>query len=144
MRRRLRIAISVCFAVLTVLLCVLWVRSYWCRDHVQGPWFRSSTVNFWSSTGQLTVGTVRKLSWNWRVTTIKYPDDWIAEPKRWGWAGNALGTTLFFPHWILPLTFAVVGITLWIPWSNRFSLRTLLIATTLLAVVLGLIAWLVE
>jgi hypothetical protein len=29
----------------------------------------------------------------------------------------------------------------WLPWSNRFSLRTLLLATTLVAVTLGVIAY---
>ena len=33
MPRKLRIAVSVFFGVLTVALCVLWVRSYW-RVHV--------------------------------------------------------------------------------------------------------------
>jgi uncharacterized repeat protein (TIGR04138 family) len=47
----------------------------------------------------------------------------------------------------LPLIFlvTVLAITLvrsWMRWPKRFSLRTLLIATTLVAVVLGLIVWL--
>jgi hypothetical protein len=47
--------------------------------------------------------------------------------------------TLFIPHWILPLL-AVAPAAL--PWrSSRFSLRTLLVATTLVAVVLGLIVY---
>ena len=43
-------------------------------------------------------------------------------------------------HWLPALLFAAVAAIPWLRW--RFSLRTLLIATTLVAVVLGLIVWL--
>ena len=50
---------------------------------------------------------------------------------------------LWMPLWILALAFAAVGVLNWfVPekwWPRRFSLRTLLIATTLVAVVLGLV-----
>jgi hypothetical protein len=43
------------------------------------------------------------------------------------------------PYWLwLPLL-SIVGAIPWLP--SRFSLRTLLIATTLIAFVLGLIVW---
>jgi hypothetical protein len=44
------------------------------------------------------------------------------------------------PHWFAMLTALAIAATPWLRW--RFSLRTLLIATTLVAVVLGLIVWL--
>jgi hypothetical protein len=43
----------------------------------------------------------------------------------------------------MSMIIAIVA-TVWIPWSNRFSLRTLLIATTLVAVLLGLICYAVR
>jgi hypothetical protein len=43
------------------------------------------------------------------------------------------------PHWLLVVTSGLMAAMPWLPW--RFSLRTLLIATTLVAVVLGLIVW---
>jgi hypothetical protein len=43
------------------------------------------------------------------------------------------------PHWFLALTCAIMATIPWEPWKWKFSLRTLLIATTLVAVVLGLI-----
>ena len=46
--------------------------------------------------------------------------------------------SLLVPHWFLVLLFATTGI-LSIKWSRRFSLRTLLIATTLIAVGLGIV-----
>ena len=43
------------------------------------------------------------------------------------------------PHWPLALIAAILGTVPWIPWSICYSLRTLLIVTTLIAVLLGLI-----
>jgi hypothetical protein len=40
------------------------------------------------------------------------------------------------PHWFLIVVTIILSA---IPWFQRFSLRTLLIATTLVAVVLGII-----
>ena len=45
---------------------------------------------------------------------------------------DILFVAIFSLHWLLP----------WFANLGRFSLRTLLIATTLVAVVLGLIVWL--
>jgi hypothetical protein len=44
-----------------------------------------------------------------------------------------------FPHWIVVIVSGAVAIMPWLRW--RFSLRTLLIATTVVAVVLGLIVY---
>jgi hypothetical protein len=41
------------------------------------------------------------------------------------------------PDWLLATLFALLGFVPWLSWPKRFSLRTLLIATTLLAVALG-------
>ena len=48
------------------------------------------------------------------------------------------------PYWSIAVGFVALGAATWINWDGRFSLRTLLIATTLLAVMLGLIVWLNE
>ena len=50
---------------------------------------------------------------------------------RYGW---------LLPYWVIVFSAAACASMPWLPW--RFSLRTLLIATTLVAVVLGLIVWL--
>jgi hypothetical protein len=56
-----------------------------------------------------------------------------------GAGGRVPNYLLMFPHWFLVLLSAAFATAPWIRW--RFSLRTLLIATTLVAVVLGLIVW---
>jgi hypothetical protein len=45
------------------------------------------------------------------------------------------------PHWLAALIFSIIGAIPWLPWCPRFSLRTLLVGTTLVAVVLGVIVW---
>ena len=45
------------------------------------------------------------------------------------------------PHWFSVAVFGILGTLPWLPWSPRFTLRTLLIATTLVAVVLGAIVY---
>jgi hypothetical protein len=44
------------------------------------------------------------------------------------------------PFWLMAIVTSVLAAAPWVP--SRFSLRTLLIATTLVAVLLGLIVWL--
>jgi hypothetical protein len=49
--------------------------------------------------------------------------------------------SLIVPHWIPVSVTALFSVAPWIPCPKRFSLRTLLIATTLVAVGLGAISW---
>jgi hypothetical protein len=52
------------------------------------------------------------------------------------------GDSFFFAHWFVIVPVAILGlIPSWPLIRWQFSLRTLLIATTLVAVVLGLIVW---
>jgi hypothetical protein len=52
---------------------------------------------------------------------------------------------VYMPHWFLVVGFAVLSAVPWIEHIHwRFTLRTLLIATTLVAIVLGLIVWAVR
>jgi hypothetical protein len=46
------------------------------------------------------------------------------------------------PHRLLAMIIATIGLASWL--RRRFTLRTLLIATTVVAVVLGLIVWAVR
>jgi hypothetical protein len=55
------------------------------------------------------------------------------------------GRRLDIPYWFIVLLNAAIAAAPWLPWwSKRFSLRTLLIATTLIAVALWLIVWVVK
>jgi hypothetical protein len=63
---------------------------------------------------------------------------------RWGVTRTTTVTipTHIVPAWSAVPILAIIAALPWIPWSTRFGLRTLLIATTLIAIALGLIVWL--
>ena len=142
--RKLRIAWSVSCGLTTVLLIALWVRSYSSWDGIGGTVVYPRVIQVWSGGGRVvfslfaanqrpwTIGhstreEVRKSSEGRGVT----PD-----PRHFGFTEYGFKV----PHWFIVLLFAVSAV---IPWlhqlPSRFSLRTLLIATTLVAVVLGTI-----
>jgi hypothetical protein len=132
--RKLRIAWSVTWGVVAVLLIVLWVRSYWWEEsvHYDGQTHYIFALTNW---GIVRVGVTdpnpfgdNDGSWIFRRNSADAENasvfDWGS-----GW--------LTLPYWfILALTASLAAA----PWIRlRFSLRTLLIATTVVAIVLGLI-----
>jgi hypothetical protein len=52
---------------------------------------------------------------------------------------GAFGLLLYLPYWFLVGASVAMATASWLTW--RFSLRTLLIATTLVTVLLGLVVW---
>jgi len=146
--KKLRIAWSVAWGVVAVLLVVLWVRSY--RLHEIGSWQVSKN----RSVGVTSVlGRVLITSWNqpesagsWRVHSeqVRSEHDRLLLPE------NAIGfgiirfqanAEVHIPYWLLVLLTATISASPWFRLAKRFSLRALLIATTLVAVVLGLVMW---
>ena len=141
----LRIAWSVLWGVVAVLLCVLWVRSYWKMDTLHIPVHRSQ-IFFGSFRGyfQAHYDGFERDDRDWKLRSFKstsYPD--FHRGSDFGARGNPTFVHAMGPDWILLL---VVATFTAIPWVGhlkwRFSLRTLLIATTLVAVVLGVVVWL--
>jgi hypothetical protein len=55
-----------------------------------------------------------------------------------GWL-RGYSRTIVFPHWFAVALVGVIAVAPWLRW--RFGLRTLLIATTLIAVGLGIVIW---
>jgi hypothetical protein len=158
MKRRLRIAVSVFFAVAAVLLCVLWVRSYWWRDRIVIPLTAARTLRVDSDHGKFQFETYGKGMGEWylSLTAIAHTEISAAwksftsspEPQdrqQWRWEETHTGRFfVYVPHWFLVLlTASIAIITAAAPWIGRhFSRRTMLIAVTLLAVLLGLRIWL--
>jgi hypothetical protein len=54
---------------------------------------------------------------------------------------GGIGVSIQTPHWLLALVLGAIAACTSAKRPYRFSLRTLLIATTLVGVALGLIAW---
>ena len=126
--RKLRIAWSVAWGVACLLLIALWVRSYSWLDACAG--FSHSVAAYHGSlyidTGWAGHGPVivRNLG------PVDIISDYEAAPTR--------GDTTI-PIWLFLILGLASGIAPWLPW--HFSLRTLLIATTLVAILLGLIVY---
>jgi hypothetical protein len=149
--RKLRIGWSVVWGMLAVLLIVLWVRSYsWC-DNVVGPLGATRSFCIWSDKGHLGISLVPQ-----RLQSLADGGPWASGHA---WMGDAsprdYGSSPWLPSWstenyvvapiwlLEPLIVAIAALP-WIHWSKRFSVRTLIIATTLVAVVLGLIVYAVR
>jgi hypothetical protein len=158
--RKLRIAWSVVWGLFAVLLCVLWAHSYWYRcvygyrptvtctigiESCQGR----SAVTVWSHSpdpwgGKAPASYFRLFGYDSHPITTD-PNDWPAYVRTlplWGrdpFRTRSDMNVVNFPIVIVPSIAACLAALPWIRWS--FSLRTLLIATTLIAMLLGLIVW---
>jgi hypothetical protein len=146
--RKLRIAWSVWWGVGAVLLIALWVRSYWWCNSI---YIQHSTqvriARVFSMQGRIGISS-RQHGMDTKFRSFKlgepmeYTDDygrnstsaWI-RIMRW-----VSFTEVLVPYWLVVF---LCGSSATAPWiAFRFSLRTLLIATTLVGVLLGLIVWL--
>jgi hypothetical protein len=161
--RKLRIAWSVGWGVLCVVLIALLVRSYWrcdvatdsfspALDPITGKMGDDCAWGFTSLRGIFGVelldmsGVAPKLTQrDFSFNTTSAADQHVPMLQsghgsilgfQWRFLPN--GSTAYVPYWFPIMLFATCAATPWMRWSKRFSLRTLLIATTLVAVVLGL------
>lgn len=140
--RKVRIAWSVGWAVVALVLCGLWVRSYWVTETVSwGHRTKSRAVvgAVVSNYGTLVLGRV--VSPPAKRLPLEYTDGWEyrsgasqRDREQFGWESGGGEVHVQFPTWLLVSAFGLVGA---FPWF-RFSLRTLLIALTLVATGLGL------
>ena len=144
--RLLRIAFSVACGIVCLLLVVLWVRSQRGLDSVRIPlspqrYFHSTTVpghiifGVWKSSGPHHF-EVRYVSHEKHFARVQPSPN-----HRWT-SGFAIqrsgGMAIVMPLWCAALLSGVLAALSWFRWSAQYSLRTLLIATTLVAVLLGL------
>jgi hypothetical protein len=144
--RKLRITWSVFWGIACVLLIALWVRSYRATDSVYGRIPTLVDIGGASQAGQLMLAFCHCGAWDaWHHFSVPYGqgDDLgaIAPASGFGWvfADNDDERYFFSPHWFVAVVFTMFASAPWI--GQRFSLRTLLIATTLVALVLGLVVW---
>ena len=139
--RKLRIAWAVACGIACVLLIVLWVRSYSWNDVVwrTSPSGLQTSIGSDEGTTYIVHGylpsTPSEQQTLWGFTSVE------SSKERLGFQWKSAGRLTFVhvPYWFLVLISAAFAAIPWIRW--RFNLRTLLIATTLVAVVLGLIVW---
>jgi hypothetical protein len=138
--RRRRIAFPAVCGVLCLLLIALWVRSFWWVDIALGRHYSFMSVHG-CLMGSLGEDPTRRqtliLSQNLRP--MREAGTVLRSGASYGFAyGRIVGSlTLGLPHLLPAIVAAGIRAAPWLPW--RFSLRTLLIATTLVAIGLGLI-----
>jgi len=144
MKRKLRIAWSVGCGIACLLLVALWVRSYWVYDRLRLPSSLGRTFV------QLANGTIKsvyftptfRVGWAPLSGWQSFPAEALSVDEmeeRLYFYSDSNFTQTGFPQWIPVLILATfVGLP-WLPY--RFSLRTLLIATTVVAVGLGWIVY---
>jgi hypothetical protein len=131
--RGLRIALSAVFGIVCVLLIALWVQSYWWQDCVTFNYSNSGCLRVYSVQGR--IATQRK-GFAWSDQWLNFHESRLVGPQ--------IFTEFTIPYWCCVLLSAMLAVIPWLPWSRSFSLRTLLIATTLIAVLLGLAVWAVN
>jgi len=151
--RKLRIAWSVVWGIAAVLLVVLWVRSYWWSDEIIGE-TQTCYPYAGSQIGYLVFGMPSRhilehadnADWTLHSYPVRTP---VGNEKPKPLIQRVIPAFLVpkYPGFILPYWFVVLAaLTFTVgPWTRqlhfRFTLRTLLIVTTIVAIVLGLIVW---
>jgi hypothetical protein len=154
--RKLRITWSVAWGLAAVLLIALWTHTLHYQVRVEGWVSKSHFIQFvmfkhWMG---CTATSYQIAAGNWypRATFQDNPvapsQEKGASPSR-GWRSKLSSGpgqssfTVTAPFWFPMLLTTLLVVAPWLQsLSWRFSLRTLLIATTLVAVVLGLVVWL--
>jgi hypothetical protein len=132
-----------------VLLTLLWVRSYW-RVYTLGlPATANRVFQVTAAPGRFLFGPIEKPR-RWLLDHVSADDfrdivvsgDFITEALRPPSYDECLELKFpghhTIPFWAMVFAISILAITPWLPyWPNRFSLRTMLIATTMVAVLLG-------
>ena len=154
--RKLRIAWSVFWGVACVLLIVLWVRSYYYYLDSYRYWVggggRTAAIDSKGGLIYFSVSPTGGANLEPYIGNRKRSEgeteilnNIIASENRLGFGRYidlklVITSTFIFPHWFAVALSGALAASVWVPWRRRFSLRTLLIATTLVAVALGIIA----
>jgi|tagenome__1003787_1003787.scaffolds.fasta_scaffold20527914_2 hypothetical protein len=153
--RYLRIVFSAFCGLACVLLLVLWVRSLNNIDRLTWYYSKPKAIQLGASSGQIefynfvdqpgivpaSTSAPAYLLWqDWFYTMRLYPGGVTEWGFRSTWTQNGFGTTT--PDWFVILMLVALGAAPWLKW--QFSLRTFLIAMTLVAVALGAIVYAVR
>jgi hypothetical protein len=143
--RGLRIVVSAVLGILCVLLIALWVRSYRWEDLAYCQLTPQKIFTLDSGGGRLNLSIHLPSNRPWRTGVVLRGTGWLSFrrqahedalsmfSRRW----DQFNYGVRFPHLLPVLVSATLAVAPWVRW--RFTVRTLLIATTIFAVVLGLV-----
>jgi hypothetical protein len=142
--RKLRIAWSAAFGLLALLLIVLCVRSYDRLDILEKR-TRSLAVQICSVKGRIAIARLDpRTSYVIRRPYLSFAAGDAADWRKAGVLGFAYYddgavTALIAPHWLPALLSVAIAVIPWTSRTWRFSLRTLLIGMTVVALAVGLL-----
>ncbi len=146
--KKLRIGWSEGWGLVALLLVGLWVRRYWRTDSLQTIKLSQKTVmasgrGFVMFDSQYYVGPIIDRIWKFDSLPTKY-DEQFPSPSFLGFflQSSDINLLIIVPYWCLIFISAIVAGLAVTPLHWHFSLRTLLLATTILALALGTFAWL--
>ena len=126
-----------------LLLIVLWVRSWsvqssavtWYGDQWKRQVPGQRYYSIFSNRGAIRFSTSNTTG-NWGVQVLESDRAVLG----FGYLKGQTSHYAQVPHWFLVALTAAGATMPWLPWSWRFSFRTLLIGMTLMAIAIGLIA----
>jgi hypothetical protein len=145
--RLLNVASIVCLVV-CVALMGMWVRSYWRIDAIGATSGHNDFV-IGSERGVIFCGGNGRFrtaitTGAWRIENDLPDDGPLPQPSflLFHFEYEQSGAEFLIPYWFLVLSTGLLSILVWYKRAWRFTLRDLLIVTTLLTIVLGMIVWL--
>jgi hypothetical protein len=151
MLRPLRIAVSVVSSLCCVLVIVLWVRSHWMYDELSILQSNGGFCVIVSARSQMRWGNEyfggdSYTSWTLTSNSVNDPEllqgeclDYPTVPSYRGLILRDEYDHTYVPHWCPIVAFGALAVFPWL--SHRFSLRALLLTTTVIALALGLIIY---
>jgi hypothetical protein len=144
--RKLTIAFSAVCGTVCLLLIALWVRRYFAQDVITGPLSDTTSLGISSRPEGIGVFYQEFSTPQWRLLSLR-PDIPNINPYA-AFSGFGLCRAegelfgIIVPYWFLVVaTGAPATVLLVKAWPWRFSLRTALIVTMLIAAVLALVVW---
>ena len=153
--RYLRFTLSAVCGIVCLLLIALWVRSYWWADGITGPLASARQLLIESSMGSFSVrldDTIhpsrRRPLWHLDHISIDELQRTLKALKMGPIARTHklgfLGDDFLIPQWLPVFLAGSLAIVLGVKRQWRFSLRALLFAATLTAIVLAVLVWVVH
>lgn len=122
MFKRVRIIVSVFFALVCIALTCSWLTSFWRYEELELNFTNKYHFELWSMDGALLLWAPGTDGWVWQYTGATF----MASFKYWE-----------ISHWIPILASAIFAV---LPWLRiRFGLRSVFAATTFAAFALGTI-----
>lgn len=149
--RRMPIACSVACGFVCLVLTALWMRSYWWQDVVSWRYLTPHAIRIYTYPGRFSTEAFedaprRSIYFGMGASVPRWDSPLsvtsreLTEPTAWHLYAGPIGNPVLIPFCAPVMGITSLAVLPWVRW--RFSLRTLLIAMTLLAIGFGAIVYL--